>query len=219
MSVKDLLPFERPREKMQKKGAASLSNLELLAALLGSGVKDHNVFSVAKKLLHYIQQNSQDLKFSDVAKIEGMGSAKACQVLAAFEIAKRFLIKENVCLNQVHDVLPLVEDIRHKKQEYFLTITVDGAKNLIAKRIIFIGTLNQSMVHPREVFADAISDRAAGIIFIHNHPSGQCEPSEEDLQTTQKLIEAAKLLGIEVLDHIIVGQKGHYSFVEEGVLV
>ena len=116
------------------------------------------------------------------------------------------------------DVLGLVGELREKKQEYFLTLTLDGAARLIQKRTVFIGTLNKSIVHPREVFADAISDRAAGIVFVHNHPSGNTEPSEEDFPITERLVEVARVVGIEVVDHIIVGRDGHFSFQTEGLL-
>ena len=108
---------------------------------------------------------------------------------------------------------------KHKKQEYFLTLTLDGASNLIQKRTVFIGTLNHSIVHPREIFADAISDRAAGIVFVHNHPSANISPSKEDTTITNRLVEVGKIVGIDVIDHIIIGKDGYFSFQAEGVLV
>lgn len=116
------------------------------------------------------------------------------------------------------DVLRLTEELKDKKQEYFLSLTLDGASNLIQKRIVFIGTLNHSIVHPREIFADAITDRAAGIIFVHNHPSGDSEPSKQDIEITKRLVEVGKIVGIEVIDHIIIGKDGYYSFQGEGML-
>jgi len=112
----------------------------------------------------------------------------------------------------------LARELKTKKQEYFLSLTLDGASNLIQKRTVFIGTLNHSVVHPREVFADAISDRAAGIIFVHNHPSADISPSKEDIAITRRLIETGKIVGIEVIDHIIVSRNGHFSFQAEGML-
>ncbi|MEA3421459.1 MAG: DNA repair protein RadC, partial [Acidobacteriota bacterium] len=128
--------------------------------------------------------------------------------------SKRFLIKEEKKITGPQDIVSLVEDLRKKKQEHFVTLTLDGAHNLIKKRTVFIGTLNQSLVHPREVFADAISDRAAAVILIHNHPSGNVEPSDLDISLTKRLIKAGELLGIEVLDHIIIGKDKYSSFKE-----
>ena len=115
-------------------------------------------------------------------------------------------------------ILKIVEDIRNKKQEYFITLTLTGASDLIEKRIVFIGTINQSIVHPREIFADAISDRAAGIVFVHNHPMDDPSPSDDDIGITDRLCEVARIVGIEVIDHIIVSKKDYFSFQAEGLL-
>jgi len=216
--VKTLPKFDRPREKMEMKGVKALSNLELLAVLLGSGIKDKDVFGVARDILKLAQNDFDNISLEKLKDIEGVGLAKACQIMAAIEFSKRFLIKDGIKVKNAEDVVRLTEELKDKKQEYFLTLTLDGASNLIQKRTVFIGTLNQSLVHPREVFADAISDRAAGIIFVHNHPSGDVEPSKEDIILTTRLIEAGKIAGIEVIDHIIVSKNGHFSFQAEGLL-
>ena len=216
--VKTLPKFDRPREKMERKGVKALSNLELLAVLLGSGIKDKDVFGVARDILKLAQNDFDNISLEKLKDIEGVGLAKACQIMAAIEFSKRFLIKDGIKVKNAEDVVRLTEELKDKKQEYFLTLTLDGASNLIQKRTVFIGTLNQSLVHPREVFADAISDRAAGIIFVHNHPSGDVEPSKEDIILTTRLIEAGKIAGIEVIDHIIVSKNGHFSFQAEGLL-
>jgi DNA repair protein RadC len=147
-----------------------------------------------------------------------MGLAKAAQVLSAFELARRYLLKETVKIVCARDVLPLVADIAGKQQEYFVCISLNGANEVIEKRIVTIGLLDKSPVHPREVFADVIADRAAAVIFAHNHPSGELEPSESDVKINNQLTEAGKILGIHVLDHIIVIRKGYYSFKEAGLL-
>ena len=121
-------------------------------------------------------------------------------------------------INNTDDVLSLVADIRNKKQEHFITITLTGASNVIEKRTVFKGTINYSVVHPREVFADALTDRAAGIIFVHNHPENDANPSEQDIKITKQLCDAAKILGIQVIDHIIVTKNEHFSFQSEGLL-
>jgi DNA repair protein RadC len=138
--------------------------------------------------------------------------------MAAIEYSKRLLVRDDIRIKGVSDVVTLVGELKDKKQEYFLTLTLDGASRLIQKRTVFIGTLNKSIVHPREVFADAISDRAAGIIFVHNHPSGNTEPSEEDFAITERLTEVGKIVGVDVIDHIIVGKDGYFSFQTEGLL-
>jgi DNA repair protein RadC len=147
-----------------------------------------------------------------------MGLAKAAQILSAFELARRYLLKETVKIVCARDVLPLVADIAGKQQEYFVCISLNGANEVIEKRIVTIGLLDKSPVHPREVFADVIADRAAAVIFAHNHPSGELEPSESDVKINNQLTEAGKILGIGVLDHIIITRKGHYSFKEAGLL-
>ena len=216
--IKNIPEFDRPREKMELKGAKALSNLELLAVLLGSGIKGKGVFEVAKDILNLTKDNFDSINIETLKNIEGVGLAKACQIMAAIEFAKRFLIKEGIKIKNTEDVVNLTRELKDKKQEYFLSLTLDGASNLIQKRTVFIGTLNQSIVHPREIFADAISDRAAGIIFVHNHPSADISPSKEDIAITRRLIETGKLVGIEIIDHVIIGKDGHFSFQSEGML-
>jgi len=216
--IKNIPEFDRPREKMEQKGAKALSNLELLAVLLGSGIKGKDVFEVAKDILKLAQDDFDGISLEKLKDIEGVGLAKACQIMAAIEFSKRFLIKDRIKVKNVEDVVRLVEELKDKKQEYFLSLTLDGASNLIQKRTVFIGTLNHSIVHPREVFADAISDRAAGIFFVHNHPSGDVAPSEQDIAITNRLLEVGKIVGIEVIDHIIVSRNGHFSFQAEWML-
>lgn len=203
---------------MEKKGARALSDLELLAVLLGSGIQGKDVFAVARDILKLAQGDFNNINLEKLRDIEGVGLAKACQIMAAIEFSKRFLVKDGIKVKNIDDVVKLVEELRAKKQEYFLSLTLDGASYLIQKRTVFIGTLNHSIVHPREVFADAISDRAAGIIFVHNHPSGNIDPSKEDIAITNRLLEVGKMVGIEVIDHVIVGKDGCFSFQAEGML-
>jgi DNA repair protein RadC len=216
--IKSIPQFDRPREKMEKKGAKALSDIELLAVLLGSGIKGKDVFRVAKDILKLAQKDFNSLSLEKLKPIEGIGLAKACQIIAAIEFSKRFLVKEGIKIKNVEDVVRLTEELKDKKQEYFLSITLDGASHIIQKRTVFIGTLNHSLVHPREVYADAISDRAAGIIFVHNHPSGNPEPSIQDIEITKRLVEVGKIVGIEVVDHVIISRSGYFSFQIEGQL-
>ena len=147
-----------------------------------------------------------------------MGLAKGGQILSAFELARRHLLSQSVKVESAEDVVPMLADIVGKAQEHFVCITLNGANEVIEKRVVTIGLLDKSLVHPRDVFADVITDRAAAVIFAHNHPSGDVQPSEHDLKTEEQLEEAAKILGIRVLDHVIVSKKGHFSFQEAGLI-
>jgi DNA repair protein RadC len=217
-SVKEIPGFERPREKLVAKGPEALSDTELIAVILGSGIKGKNVFQVAKAILKQLDQNQEQIHVAKLREIEGVGLAKACQIMAAFELARRRLIKDRIQIRDVQDVLPLIKHIVDKKQEYFICISLNGANEVIGNRVVTVGLLNSNQIHPREVFVDAISDRAATVILAHNHPSGQLQASADDLVTTRQLIEAGKILGITVLDHIIVTKQGHLSFKEKGLM-
>ncbi|MHB1661017.1 MAG: RadC family protein [bacterium] len=216
--IKELPDFDRPREKMKKNGAQALSDIELLAVILGSGIKGRDVFMVSKDILKIVQADFNNININNLINIEGIGIAKAAQIMAAIEFSKRFLIKEEIKIKSSDDIVKIADDLKNKKQEYFLTLTLDGAHNLIQKRIVFIGTLNQTLIHPREIFADAVTDRAADIILVHNHPSGSLEPSKEDMAITKKLEEAGKIVGINIIDHIIISKTGYYSFQENNML-
>lgn len=216
--IKSIPKFDRPREKMEQKGPRALSNLELLAVMLGSGIKGKDVFEVAREILKITQEDFNNLSLERLKNIEGVGLAKACQIMAGLEFAKRFLTNEGVKIKSAEDVLKITEELREKRQEYFITLTLDGASNLIQKRTVFIGTLNFSIVHPREIFADAITDRAAGIIFVHNHPSGELKPSAQDIDITKRLVEVGKIVGIEVIDHVVISKNGYYSLQAAGMI-
>jgi DNA repair protein RadC len=216
--IKSLDKIDKPREKMKKRGVSALTNIELVSVLIGSGVKGKGVFKVSKEILEILEKNISNIDLEKLMNIDGVGMAKACKIIAAIELSKRFLMKKDITITKAEDVYKLVQDIGYKKQEYFIVITLDGANHFIHKRVVFIGTLNQSIVHPREVFSDAITDRAASVILVHNHPSGNLNPSEDDLKTTSRLVEAGKILGIKVLDHVIVSKEGYFSFEEKELL-
>ncbi|RLA70471.1 MAG: hypothetical protein DRG30_09215 [Epsilonproteobacteria bacterium] len=217
-SIKELHQDDKPREKLARKGTQSLKNDELLSVLLGSGVKGKDVRKLSKEIIALFDQDFDALSLERLCHIHGLGLAKASQILAAIELSRRYLIQNNQRITSAKDVYEELYAFCKKKQEHFLMITLDGASHIIETRTIFIGTLNQSMVHPREVFANAISDRAAGIIIAHNHPSGTLKASQADIQITQRLKEVAKLVGIELLDHVILASGGYFSFSEEGLL-
>lgn len=219
MKIKDLPKFTRPREKLKAKGSQSLSDFELLQALIGSGNKQSDVTKIAKEVKNLLQGYGVDVTYSQLEKINGLGAAKIAELLAAFELSKRYLIEsDQPLINSAEDAVAQLKEIRDKKQEYFICLSLDGANRLIAKRTITIGTLNTNLSHPREVFADVITDRAAGIIVAHNHPSGILRPSENDIKITKKLQQAGEILGITLLDHVIVTKNKHFSFAKEGLL-
>ncbi len=217
-TIKDMPQYSRPREKLRQKGATALSDEELVAAIIGMGTAGIDVRTMAKQVTGLVREHKEGLLLDHLLAVQGMGLAKASQILSAFELARRYLLAKAVKITVPHDVLPLIVDIAAKKQEYFVCISLNGANEVIQKRIVTIGLLNSSQVHPREVFADVIADRAAAVIFAHNHPSGDLHPSEDDLRTHKQLADAAEILGIRVLDHIIVTQKGHLSFQENGLI-
>jgi len=216
--IKDLPDVDRPREKLIAKGVAALTDIELLAVLLGSGIKGTGVLDLSGKILNKLEDRFARIDVDTLQSIEGVGQAKACQIVAAFELARRRLTKERAAIREAKDVLPYLQEIRNKKQEHFLCMSLNGANEVIESRVVTVGLLDSSQVHPREVFADPIADRAASVILAHNHPSGQLEVSAEDLALTKRLVKGGELLGIKVLDHLIVTQHGYLSLKQEGHL-
>ena len=204
----------RPREKLQARGAAALSDYELLMAIIGSGSAHADVTKIARDVRKILSEKGSNLTYEDLLKIKGLGAAKATQLMASFELWRRqFEVSERPIIDSAEKAVELLGDIRSKKQEYFVCLTLDGANRLIAKRVISIGTLTASLVHPREVFAEAITDRAASIIVAHNHPSGNTEPSQADHDVTERLQRAGELLGIELIDHVVLTSKDYKSIV------
>lgn len=214
----DLYKQDKPREKLLAKGAQALRDYELLAVLLGSGTQGKDVIKLSKEIAALFERDFETLTLERLTAIHGLGDAKSMQILSAIELSRRYLIKQNVKITSAADVHRELDAYVNKKQEHFIVITLDGANHIIEKRVVFMGTLNQSLVHPREVFADAICDRAASLIIAHNHPSGQLSPSSADMQVTKRLKEVAKMVGIELLDHVILSKEGYFSFDEEGML-
>jgi DNA repair protein RadC len=213
--IEDLSKSERPREKLEAKGPQALSDIELLAILLGSGTKDHDVLTVAGRILKALDGQNEKLSLEELKKIEGVGPAKATLIAAALEFSRRRIRPEGVRISFPPDVLPLIRHFADRKQEHFICVSLNGANEVITCRVVSVGLVNQSQVHPREVFADPITDRASAIIVAHNHPSGSLEPSREDMEMTRQLRSAGEILGIRLLDHIVFNQKGYYSFLEQ----
>ena len=214
----DMPKHERPREKMLQKGPGALSDEELAAILLGFGTKGHDVMTVARRIVRTVDEHNGRPDLKDLQTLEGVGPAKATLVAAALEFARRRIHPEGLKIRTPIDVLPLVRHYGDRKQEHFLCISLNGANEVITHRVVSIGLVDQTQVHPREVFADPITDRASAVILAHNHPSGDIAPSQADIKVTRQLRDAGKTLGISVLDHIIFSAKGHYSFLENDCL-
>ncbi|HHT9111300.1 MAG TPA: RadC family protein [Candidatus Brocadiaceae bacterium] len=216
--ISDIPKSDRPREKLQQKGAEALSDTELLAILLCSGTKSHDVMTVAEKILKVLDAHNEKLNLDELKKIEGVGPAKATLIAAALEFTRRRIRPEGLKISFPADVLPLISNYADRKQEHFICVSINGANEVITTRVVSVGLVNKSQVHPREVFADPITDRSVAVIIAHNHPSGDLLPSKEDIEVTRQLRNAGETLGIRLLDHIIFNQKGYYSFLEHNEL-
>ncbi len=221
-TIDQLHRYDKPREKLAARGAQALKNDELMAVLLGSGVRGKDVRKLSREIValmdRHFDASDAALTLDTLCAVHGLGMAKASQILAALELSGRYLSRSNRRITSAADVYNELKSFSTKAQEHFLVITLDGASHIINTRTVFIGTLNRSLVHPREVFADAIADRAAGIIIAHNHPSGVLDASHADRQITQRLKEVSNLVGIELLDHVILTRDGYVSFSDEGWL-
>ncbi len=208
-TLKNMHKVDMPREKLEKYGVAKLADYELLAILLGSGIKGLNVVELSKKILKKIRTSGHDMLTLDTLLEErGLGKAKALQVIALLELGQRLQEQEKPEILSPQDAWKLCADIRSSKREHLIAFYLDTQNRLIERQIISIGILNASLVHPREVFEPAIALHAASIIIAHNHPSGSLQPSQEDINITERLVHAGKILGIAVLDHIILTSVG-----------
>jgi len=221
-TIKELPEFERPREKLTKKGARALKKEELLAIILRTGLKGKNAVEVAEDILgKYGDKKLLDASYEELRNIRGVGPTKAVQILAAIELGSR-LFKEKsekeVYINSPQDVVKEIEYIKENKKENFVVLYLDARNKLIYKETVSIGSLNANLVHPREVFEPAVRNLAAQIILAHNHPSGDVEPSEDDLVITKRLMEAGKIMGIEIDDHIIIAKNGFFSFKDKKLI-
>lgn len=218
--IKDLPKALWPREKLIKYGSEKLSNAELLAILLRSGKRGENVIKMAGRLLKkFGNEKLIEVDFDELKNFSGLGPAKACEIIACFELGKRFLkSKKSVLVLSPKEIWQELKDLRNEKKEYFVVFYLDIRNQVIKKEIISIGTLTANLVHPREVFEPAVRNLAAQVILAHNHPSGVVSPSDEDLEMTKRLVKAGEILGIEVIDHVIVSKDKFLSFKKEGLL-
>ena len=219
MKIKDISKHDRPREKLERYGLAKLADQELLAVILGSGVKGTNVIQLSQKILNLVNKTPSDkLTLENLTEIRGLGKAKAMQVLSTLELGKRLTTRTGQEIFSNNDVWKLCGDFRDSHKEHFVAFYLDAQHRLIERHIISVGTLSESLVHPREVFEPAISLHAASIIIAHNHPSGLLKPSDADRELTRKLIDSGALLGVAVEDHVIISSKEFLSFRKESLL-
>lgn len=221
MLIKNIPEFERPRERFLKFGAENLSNSELISILLNNGTKNMSVKELSDSILHNINDISElkNMTLSKLKEIKGIGDVKAITLLSALELGKRVYYNKNISkirMNSADKIYNYMKDeLYGKKQEHFYALYLDSKKNLIDKKLLFIGTINKSIVHPREIFKHAYLLSASSIICIHNHPSGDSLPSNEDIILTKNLKKIGDVQGIPIIDHIIIGNN-YYSFFENG---
>ncbi len=223
-TIKSIPKDERPQEKLLKYGANSLSNSELIAIILRTGSKDENVIMLSQRILKEDGIGLRNIAEGTLEKFKsfkGISDAKASQLLALSELSKRIstLKTERIKISSPNDAaVVMMEEMRYYKKEYFKIILLDTKNNILKVSEISVGSLNSSIVHPREVFAEAIVNSSSSIILVHNHPSGEPEPSNEDIALTNRLAECGKIIGIKIIDHIIIGDGIFYSFKEEGLI-
>jgi len=222
MLIKDFPLDERPRERFVKQGAESLANHELIAILIQTGSKNESVISLANKLLIHFDglRLLKDASLDELKSIKGIGTAKAIQLLAAIELGRRVSnleYRDRYSIRSPEDAAKyMMNEMRFLSQEHFVCLYLNTKNQVMHKQVIFIGSLNASIVHPREVFKEAFRRSAASIICLHNHPSGDPSPSREDIEVTKRLVECGKIIGIELLDHIIIGENKFVSLKEKG---
>ena len=220
VKIKDLPKIERPREKLEKYGPERLSNSELLAILLRTGSEGVNVVQLSNKVLKKFSGDGLlKASLTELKNTFGLGAAKACEIVACFELSRRLLQqKQSTLLLSPKDVWDELKDVRDTKKEHFVIFFLDTKSQEIKREIISVGSLNANLVHPREVFEPAVRYLAAQVVVAHNHPTGDPSPSPEDSEITRQLVAAGKILGIELKDHVIVSKGNFFSFKEQGLL-
>ena len=220
--IRELPKVERPREKLIQKGTQNLKDEELLAILLRTGVEGKSAIQTAKQILNkYSKKRLLKLNYEDLIEIKGIGPAKACTILAAIELVKRALkIGEETLpkIQSIKDVIAQFSYLREKTREHLAALYLNARNELVFKKHIFVGTLDANIAHPREIFEQALTNHASAVILVHNHPSGDPEPSKADLEITKRIVEAGKIMGIDVLDHIIITKTKAFSFKEKKLI-
>lgn len=220
--IKDIPKSDRPRERLIKYGAKNVSNEDLISIILKTGSKEMSVKDLSLIILNKFKdiKNLKDVNINSLINIRGIGFVKAIELIAAIELGRRVYIDKeinDVKIRNTNDVYEYFNDLlKEKKQEYFYCLYLDNKKKVISNKLLYVGTINGSVTHPREIFKEAYICSASFIICVHNHPSGDPTPSKEDINFTNTLIELGKLNNIPILDHIVIGNNNYYSFFEEG---
>lgn len=225
MKLEEIPESERPRERFLKYGMSFLSNEELLAIILKTGIKGKSVKELALEVLKEIEDVSdlQDITIEQLSKIKGIGKVKATELLASIELGKRIFLEHTEKTKKIlKNPEGIYQEMKYlfygKKQEHFYCLYFNNKQELIERKLLFMGTINRSIVHPREVFKEAYLRSASSIVCVHNHPSNDIHPSKEDIYLTKRLVEIGKINGIPISDHIIVGDTGYYSFYENKII-
>lgn len=223
VGIKNMPVKMRPREKLQARGEEALSEIELLAIILGNGTRNVSALDLAQQLLVFYSglRNIREASLEDLTRIKGIGLAKAISIKAAIELGRRTALDVKIrnFINSPADVSSLMmEEMRYYDREYFYGLYLDRKGGLLLKEIVSIGSLSSTVVHAREVFKTAVKCSAASIILVHNHPSGDPSPSKEDIDITRRLVQSGNIIGIEVIDHLIIGQKNYCSLKEKGLI-
>ncbi|WP_166001615.1 DNA repair protein RadC [Bacillus sp. Cs-700] len=220
--IRDYPEEERPRERLVKEGPETLSNQELLAIILRTGTKQESVLQLSYRIIQYFEglRLLKDASIEELTSLNGVGTAKAVQLIAAMELGRRvsrLQLEERYTIRSPEDGANYVmEDMRFLSQEHFVCVYLNTKNQVLHRQTVFVGSLNASIVHPREVFREAFRRSAASLICFHNHPSGDPTPSREDIEVTKRLAECGKMLGIDMLDHIIIGDQKFISLKEKG---
>ena len=223
MKIKELSEEDKPREKLINKGPKNLTNSELLAIILRTGNKNQDVLNLSTQIFQkYNLKSLSRIKISSLKKQLGIGDAKACQIVACFELGRRlssFKKDKKIKINNAKDIANLfIPEMSSLRKEHLKGIYLDTRRNIIKEETIFVGSLNESVIHPREIFQIALEENAAAIILLHNHPSGNPKPSSFDIEISKELVTAGEVLGIPVLDHIIIGDQKYFSLKEKSLL-
>ncbi|MGO4888570.1 DNA repair protein RadC [Anaerobacillus sp. MEB173] len=220
--IRDVPISERPRERMLNEGAHVLSNQELLAIVLGTGTRNESVLQISQRVLQHFDglHLLKEATVEELKGIKGIGDSKAVLIQASLELGRRMSrlqLEARYVIRSPEDVSRYVmEDMRFLTQEHFVCLYLNTKNQVIHRQTVFIGSLNASIVHPREVYKEAIRRSAASIVCLHNHPSGDPSPSREDIDVTKRLVECGKMIGIELLDHVIIGDQKYVSLKEKG---
>ena len=214
----DLPAALRPRERLVSKGPMALCDAELLAVLLNTGIKGKNVSELAGDLLRLLDRSNEIPSIEELSRLSGMGRSKACAIAAMLEFGRRRWGAAGFTVKRPEDIFTLVRHHADRKQERFISLSLNGAHEVLSVRVVTVGLVNRTIVHPREVFADLIEDRAAAFAVAHNHPSGRLSPSPEDNEITERLLKASEILGLYFLDHVIFSASAWWSYRQNGRL-